>query len=121
MSISDGLKATELECAAGRTAPRVSLDDIIEAIETRYFTTGDRMLVGSNPELEGSAAFLAMATLTVCVLKMKNGFMVIGKSAPASPENFDLDLGKKLAFDDAVKQLWPMMGFALRDRLAAEK
>jgi hypothetical protein len=42
---------------------------------------------------------------------------VIGKSAPASPENFNAELGKKFAYEDAVRQLWPLMGFALRDRL----
>ena len=33
--------------------------------------------------------------LTLCTIKMKNGFYVTGESAPASPENFNADLGKK--------------------------
>jgi hypothetical protein len=56
--------------------------------------------------------------LSICLLVMKNGFVVIGKSAPASPENFNRELGKKFAYEDAVRQLWPLMGFALRDRLS---
>jgi len=48
----------------------------------------------------------------------RNGFTLIGKSAPASPDNFDPVLGRKLAYEDAVRQLWPLMGYALRDKLA---
>jgi hypothetical protein len=48
---------------------------------------------------------------------MRNGFTVIGKSAPASAANFNAELGKKLAYEDAIRQLWPLMGFSLRDRL----
>jgi hypothetical protein len=52
-------------------------------------------------------------------LVLKNGFTVIGKSAPASAANFNAELGKKLAYEDAIRQVWPLMGFSLRDRLAA--
>jgi hypothetical protein len=50
---------------------------------------------------------------------MKNGFIVIGHSAPASPENFNAELGRKFAYENAIRQLWPLMGFALRERLSA--
>jgi len=55
--------------------------------------------------------------LSICILMMKNGFIVIGKSAPASAANYDAELGRKFAYEDAIRQLWPLMGFALRDRL----
>jgi len=42
----------------------------------------------------------------------------VGKSAPASADNFNADLGRKLAYEDAIRQLWPLMGFALRERLS---
>ncbi len=48
---------------------------------------------------------------------MQNGFTIIGKSAPASPENYDADLGKRLAYEDAVRQAWPLEGYALRSVL----
>ena len=50
---------------------------------------------------------------------MRNGFTIIGKSAPASPANFNAEFGQKLAYEDCIRQLWPLMGFSLRDRLAA--
>lgn len=59
--------------------------------------------------------------LTVCALTLKNGFQVVGKSAPASPENFDADLGKKIARDDARNQIWALEGYRLRSHLAGQK
>jgi hypothetical protein len=55
---------------------------------------------------------------TVCCLTLRNGYTVIGKSAPASPENFDADLGRKIARDDARQQIWALEGYLLRSRLA---
>jgi hypothetical protein len=56
--------------------------------------------------------------LTVCVITMRNGFSVLGKSAPASPANFDPEIGKRYAYDDAFKQLWAFEGYLLRELLA---
>ncbi len=56
---------------------------------------------------------------TFCVLHLKNGFVVTGQSAPADPENFDLAQGQKFAREDAVRKIWPLMGYALCEKLAA--
>lgn len=56
-----------------------------------------------------------LAMLTVCILVTKNGCVVIGKSA--SHKNVNAALGAKFAREDAVRQLWPLMGFASRDEL----
>lgn len=42
---------------------------------------------------------------------------VIGKAAPASPENFSAEPGRKFAYEDAIRRLWPLMGYALKERL----
>lgn len=52
--------------------------------------------------------------ITVLLLRLKNGFVVIGKSAPADPENYDAELGYRFAREDAIRQLWPLFAFALR-------
>lgn len=57
--------------------------------------------------------------LTVCCLTLSNGFNVIGESACASPENFDAEIGRKIAFANAREKLWPLLGFRLRDQLSA--
>ena len=58
-------------------------------------------------------------TLTVCCLTLRNGFTVTGESACASPENFDAELGKKIARSNARDKIWALEGYALRERLAA--
>jgi hypothetical protein len=109
------LEATEAECAAGRTAPRVALSDIQGAISARYDITGATAV---GPE---SPAHDSLDVLSICILVMRNGFTIIGKAAPASPANFNRELGIKLAYEDAVRQVWPLMGYALRDRLLQQE
>ena len=58
-------------------------------------------------------------SLTVCCLTLRNGFTVTGESACASPENFDAELGKKIARQNARDKIWALEGYALRERLAA--
>lgn len=86
--------------AKGLTAPRITSDDIEAAIsEVVYINPGDQLRVGHPASV-----------LTLCILVMQNGFTVVGKSACASPENFDAELGRKIARADAVNQCWPLMG-----------
>jgi hypothetical protein len=56
-------------------------------------------------------------TMTVCALKLRNGFVVIGESAAASPENFDEAIGKRIARDNARNRIWALEGYKLRDQL----
>jgi hypothetical protein len=106
------LQETDRASAAVATHPRVTLADIENAIASRY----DFTAAGAVTAL-GMPAAPPLDLLSICILTMENGFTVIGKSAPASPENFNAELGIKFAYEDAVRQLWPLMGFALRDRL----
>lgn len=111
---TESLKATDAECAEGRTAPRVSLADIEANIAIMSFVNA-----GAACSAVGHSWHPSLDILTVCFVVTKNGFAIIGKSAPASPENYDAELGRKLAYEDAVRQLWPLMGYALRERLSA--
>lgn len=58
-------------------------------------------------------------TLTVCLLTLKNGYTVLGKSACADPTNFDENVGRHYAREDAIRDIWPLLGFRLRDQLSA--
>lgn len=58
-------------------------------------------------------------TLTVCALTLRNGFQVVGESAAASPENFDQEIGRKIARDNARNKIWALEGYLLRSQLAA--
>ena len=59
--------------------------------------------------------------LTFCVLVLRNGFTVTGESACASPENFDADIGKRIARANAEQKIWPLMGYALKDQIYKEQ
>ena len=58
--------------------------------------------------------------LTVCALTLQNGFNVVGESAPASPENFNEALGRKIAREKAREKIWALEGYVLKNRLAKE-
>ena len=57
-------------------------------------------------------------TVTVCCLTLLNGYCVIGESASASPENFNAELGRKIARDNARNKIWSLEGYLLRSKLA---
>ena len=103
----------------GLTAPRVTPADIEANIRDEVYFTASQ---GSDAEATNDpvmASHDALRLLTFCVLVLKNGFTVTGESACASPENFDAELGKKIAKQNAVAKVWPLMGYALKERLAA--
>ena len=59
-------------------------------------------------------------TLTICVLTLRNGFTVTGESAAASKENFDEEIGRKIARDNAKNKIWALEGYLLKERLYNE-
>ncbi len=108
--------------AKGKTAPRVTPADIEANIrECHYFTALDGVdgHFRGGPEAQACDA-KALGLLTFCVLVLRNGFTVTGESACASPENFDAEIGRKIARQNAVQKIWPLMGYELRSRLAAQ-
>lgn len=58
-----------------------------------------------------------LGVLTICVLTLRNGFTVMGQSACANVDNFDPELGKKIARANAVEQIWPLMGYELKSKI----
>jgi len=108
------LEVTDREAAAMAKEPqsRVSLADIERRIANTRYVTADIAI--------GRPGLMPYAIMTLAFVEMRNGFIVIGKSAPAAPGNFNEELGRKFAYEDAVRQLWPILGYALRDRLDRE-
>lgn len=114
--------------ANGLTAPRVTPADIEANIASEgYFTAADG-LTGSSIGKPGASLLPEYVTykgsplslLTFCVLVLRNGFTVTGESACASPENFDAELGRNIARANAVNKIWPLMGYALKEKLNHE-
>jgi hypothetical protein len=83
----------------GLTAPRLTPELIDKAIAREdYHVFGD-------------------TCLTVCCLTLQNGFTVIGESACASPENFNAEIGRKIARGNARDKIWVLEGYLLRQKL----
>lgn len=85
--------------AKGLNAPRLNPSLIDAAIKGKDF----HVFTGS--------------CLTVCCLTLRNGFTVTGESACASPENFDEEIGRDIAFKNAREKIWMLEGYLLREKL----
>lgn len=117
MGISDEIEKCIQE--GGFTAPRVTPDDIEANITSEfYFTASDGVEGASGHRPNSVRAGTALGLLTFCVLVLRNGFTVTGESACASPENFNAELGRKIARKNAVEKIWPLMGYELRSKLS---
>lgn len=100
----------------GLTAPRVTPEDIEANIAGEYYFTAKDGIAGPFGGLP-DPHHDSLGLLTFCVLVLKNGFTVTGESACASPDNFDAELGRKRARQNAVQKMGPLMGYELKCRL----
>jgi hypothetical protein len=119
MTMTD--KAIEQQIQAkGLNAPRIKPDDIkANIVCEHYFTAGDGAHGSALAAGKDRSAYdSSLDLLTFCVLVLRNGFTVTGESACASPENFDPEIGRRIARENAVAKVWPLMGYELRSKLA---
>ena len=128
MTTNDQIIEAQIQ-AKGKTAPRITPADIEANIKAEIFFTaldgaseaaGDARSHHNRVKDDADVADVhqALRLLTFCVLVLRNGFTVTGESACASPENFDAELGRKIARQNAVSRIWPLMGYELRTKLA---
>ena len=104
--------------AKGKTAPRITPADIeANIVSEHYFTAYGGAKYGRITRDEPKDSN-ALSLLTFCVLVLRNSFTVTGESACASPENFDAEIGCKIARTDAVSKIWPLMGYELKSKLS---
>jgi len=83
----------------GLNAPRLTPDSIDAAIVYEQFFRVDN------------------TTVTICYLGLRNGFGVVGESAAVSFDNFDEEIGKKVAKDNAREKIWALEGYLLKQHL----
>lgn len=113
----------EIQNKGANVAPRITPSHIEDCIASvHFFTAADGVNGAKRPDaviMDDSLQSLEL--LTICVLVLKNGFTVVGKSACASPENFNADIGKDVAWRDAKEQIWPLEGYLLKQNLYEQK
>jgi hypothetical protein len=54
---------------------------------------------------------------TICQLTLQNGYTVNGTSACVDAKNFDRDIGRRYAFQDAIRHIWPLEGYLLAEKI----
>ena len=113
--------------AKGLTAPRVTPEDVEASIAMEFYFSAEHGVEGAMARGElwardaaGVVIGPAMAHITLCVIIMRNGHKIVGvNTGSVSDANFDGELARKLARKNAVDQIWPLLGYDLRQRLAA--
>lgn len=130
---------TDTELASLAVAPRVTLQQVEDAIAYKFFFSGSDGVDGrdlnskrarsayqsvrfiplkDDVPIPAGSALGHPSLLTFCVLVLRNGYTVYGASACASPENYNQAIGEKIAYDDAVKKIWPLLNYELKTQLS---
>lgn len=105
----------------GLNAPRVTPADLEAAIRSEFYFTAHDGVMGASQLGTSPAMHTNLDMLTFCVLVLDNGFSVVGKSACVSRANFNAEIGKKIARENAVNELWPLLGFRLADAVRVQR
>lgn len=100
----------------GLNAPRLTPDHIDSKIKSVEYIL-PRDVCKRDNGVEIFDAPLPLQTLTFCILTLENGFTVTGESACVSPENFDAEIGKKIAYENACEKIWMLEGYLLKQHL----
>ena len=56
----------------------------------------------------------------VVCFRLSNGFTISGRGACVDPANFDIEIGRRIAREQAENQLWQLEGYLLQNKLAGE-
>jgi hypothetical protein len=97
--------------------PKLSLEETKAKVAT---LTHPRVTEESIKNKINEVAYMRDGHVTVCLIKMQNGFVFSGLSAPADTRNFDPQVGERYAYENAFKQIWSHEGYLLRDKLSAD-
>jgi hypothetical protein len=112
------LETEQLIVLKQKVHPRVTPADVEENILSEYYFTATDALAGKTRGPEWQVLPKELDLLTFCVLVLRNGFTVTGESACASPENFDEEIGRKIARENAKQKIWVLMGYELKTKLS---
>ncbi|MCH7394193.1 Gp49 family protein [Acinetobacter dispersus] len=101
----------------GLNAPRLTPSHIDSVIVDEYYFTAKDGVIGGMDSYNAMGFHESLSTLTFCVLILQNGFKIVGQSDCASPENFNADIGRKIARENARSKIWELEGYLLKDKL----
>ena len=100
------------------TSPRPDTDETIESLLVVRGLTAARITpVDIENTIKDTRYSYFDKTLTICILTLRNGYVVTGESACASEANFDADIGRRIARENAKQKIWALEGYLLKQRL----
>lgn len=67
--------------------------------------------------LVDNAEYVHQGLLTICTITLKNWFQLVGTSACVSKDNYDVQIGRNIAYENAFAKLWELEGYALKQRI----
>ena len=92
-----------------------SLEAIDAASENVRVDGAFRVTLADLKARVAEVEYIERGVLNIAVMKLDNGFWLVGKSAPVDPGNYNAEYGRQLAYDDALRQAWPLVAFAHLD------
>ncbi|HCU6285944.1 TPA: hypothetical protein OU174_001072 [Escherichia coli] len=104
------------------TPLKVTPEHIEQLIQSEHYFTaydasyGDNFISVYNSKTDIDKCHESLKLLTFCVMVLKNGYTVTGKSACVRPEIFNFDVGREYARKDAIDQIWPLEGYLLKQK-----
>lgn len=95
---------------------KLTIDTIEAQIESKFFMSAYTALSGNVTFLSNSD-IAALKNVTLCILVMRNGFVVVGESAPIDPADYCPEVGRQVAYQRALDKLYPLIGYELKTKL----
>lgn len=104
----------------------VTLEQIEASIASQHYFTAYQGATAPGSLTVSNGDGLArvsqdLTLLTICVLRLRSGFTVLGQSACVDPLKFDAAIGRTWAYKDALAKCWPLFGFQLKERMHVER
>lgn len=102
-------------------AKSITSQDVKDCIKAAYYLNAQEAVDDALAPYGMTATFGEdLKVLTLCIVVLKNGFTIVGKSACVNPSIYDEEIGRKLAYADACKQAEPFLGFLRKQDMYEE-
>jgi len=93
----------------------------IEEADARIAAKPNRVTVEGMAARIKEVDYKVYGKLTICFITMINDFTVTGENACVDPANFDAEVGRTYAYQNAFEKLWPLEGYLLAEQRYAYK
>lgn len=117
----------QIQAVGANVAPRITPDDVEANISSEFYFTAADGIEGARiahgvylaVRHDDQRADIATGQVTFCMLILRNGAKLVGINYGAiDPAQHSVERGRQDARADAIRQVWLLMGYELRSKLA---